>query len=98
MISGELLANPFPSGLLETLLVEKVQKRGTPGGAGHAIRTRLRMFYEGRPVWQKVTSETALGGHLWDFGSILGALREHFAHFLTPLRPPVAAQDFQCDF
>ena len=53
--------------------MEKVQKRGTPGGAGHAIRTRLRMFSEGRPVWQKVMSEAPLGGHLWDFGSILGA-------------------------
>ncbi len=52
-MAGDLLANHFPSGLFETLLVEKVQKRGTPGGAGHAIRTRLRMFYEGRPVWQK---------------------------------------------
>ena len=78
MISGELLANPFPSGLLETLLVEKVQKRGTPGEAGLAIRTRLRMFYEGRPVWQKVTSETALEGicgilaPFWElFGSTL---------------------------
>ena len=64
VIYGDVLANNFSSGRFETLLVEKVQKRDTSRGAGHAIRTRLRMFYEGRPVWQKVTSEVALGGHL----------------------------------
>ena len=71
--SGDLLANNFPSGLFDTLWVEKVSFRGTSGGSGHAIRTCLRMFSEGRPVWQKVMSEAPLGGHLWDFGSILGA-------------------------
>ncbi len=42
--SGDLLANNFPSGPFDTLWVEKVSFRGTSGGSGHAIRTRLRMF------------------------------------------------------
>ncbi len=84
VISGDLLANNFPSGLFDTLLVEKVSIRGTSGGSGHAIRTRLRMFSEGRPVWQKVMSEAPLGGHLWDFGSILGAFGTTLRAFGRP--------------
>ena len=82
--SGDLLANNFPSGLFDTLLVEKVSIRGTSGGSGHAICTRLRMFSEGRPVWQKVMSEAPLGGHLWDFGSILGAFGTTLRAFGRP--------------
>ena len=71
VILGNPFANNFRSGLFETLLTEKVPKRVPLGGAGHAIRTRLRMFYEGRPVREKVTSEAASGGHFAASGSIL---------------------------
>ena len=45
-----------------------------PGGVRHAIRTRLRVFYEGRLGWQNVSSEVALGRHFAEIGFIFGAI------------------------
>ena len=97
MILGNPFANNFRSGLFETLLTEKVPKRVPLGGAGYAICIRLRMFYEGRPVREKVTSEAASGGHFAASGSILGALWKHFSHFGAPLAQLLSPLRFHCD-
>ena len=56
-----------PRWLLEVLWKEKVWKRVSPGRGGYAIRTRRRMFCEGRPIRPKVVSEAVSGGHFGDF-------------------------------
>ncbi len=68
-----------------------------PGGGRPSIRSRRRMFYEGRPVRQKVASETVSGDTFRVFGSILGALGEHFAHFESLSGRPFSALRLRYD-
>ena len=87
----------FPSGRFDHFWVEKGAKMDPSREGGHAICPCLRMFYEGQPIRQKVTSKAVLGHHCGYFGSTLGALWAHFAHFGASLGQPIPAQRLHGD-
>ncbi len=62
VFSGVVLRAPSKRAL-GLLLRPKCAKMELSKGGAHAIRTRLRRFYEGRPVWQKVASRAASGAN-----------------------------------
>ena len=86
-----------PKRLLGGLLAQKGRTWTLLWGGRPSIRSRRRMFYEGRPVRQKVASETVSGDNFRDFGSILGALGEHFAHFESLSGRPFSALRLRYD-
>ena len=86
-----------PKRLPDGLLAQKGRTWIPPGGGRPSIRSRRRMFYRGRPVRQKVASETVSGDNFRGFGSILGALGENFAHFESSSGRPFSALRLRYD-
>ena len=90
-----------PKRLLGGLLAQKGRTWILPGGGRPSIRSRRRMFYEGRPVRQKVASETVSGDNFRDFGSfweLLGSTLRTLSRSRVDLSPRCVCGTILHDF